>query len=270
VQGTAGEIPGRWSFFDLWQDGNMNPFRNGDQSDLGRDWKARIKAEAYDKVVACPLTQGCAEGGRYARALLGGFWPFVNAFPTILRDTYENVPAVAASEAVRRFLKRSAPILSGTLKGMEGDERAHRALWIRAASRVGLSEEQLQQWRVLPEIAALTEGIRTEGHLGRRLLYFAAVEIVAEGTSRYLAQLPRFVETMGEEGMQWFTVHMVHPDDATTHEALAYDLALSVKRVAHEPTDADSVNADIQRCIDWFFAAGVACAREFGQLEEDR
>lgn len=238
-------------------------FRPGDLSDLGRDWKARIKAEAYAKISACPLTQGCAEGDRYTRALLGGFWPFVNAFPAIIRDTYANVPAAAASEVLRRFLKRSAPVLSGTLQGMEGDERAHRALWIRASRRVGLSEEQLHQWRVLPEIEALTERIRAERHLARRLLYFAAVEIVAEGTSRYLVQAPRFVNAMGEEGMQWFTVHMDHPAGATTHEALAYHLALAVRRVAHESTDEHSVNVDIQRCVDWFFAAGVACAREF-------
>jgi len=247
----------------------MSPFRNRDQTDHARDWQARIKAEAYDKVLACPLMRGCAEGSGYPRALLGGFWPFVDAFPAIIRETYENLPAAAANETVRRFLKRSAPILSGTLRGMEDDERAHRRLWLRASQRAGLAEDQLYQWRVLPEIKALSDAIRTEGQLARRLLYFAAVEIVAEGASRYLSQAPRFVEAMGEEGMQWFTLHSVHPDDATTHEALAYNLALSVKRAAHEPTDEKSVNTDIQRCVDWFFAAGVACAREFWHADKE-
>jgi pyrroloquinoline quinone (PQQ) biosynthesis protein C len=240
----------------------MDAVRNADQSTQSRDWKARIKDEAYAKVLVSPLLRGCAQGGDYPRALLGGFWYFVNEFPGIIRETYSNVPA-AANEKIRRFLRRSAPALSGTLKGMEDDERAHRALWIRSASRVGLSEDQLQQRRVLPEVKSLTEAIRTEGHFARRLLYFVAVEIVAEGVARYLSQAPRFVELMGEEGMQWFTVHVVHPDDATTHEAVAYNLSLSAKRIAHEPTDEKSIDADIQRCVDWFFNASIACARDF-------
>lgn len=243
----------------------MNASRNIDHSGQARVWRARIKAEAYEKVLASPLMHACAQGGTSPRALFGGFWHFVDTFPAIIRDTYENVPSAAANDKVRRFLKRSAPILSGSLKPMEDDERAHRALWIRASRRVGLSEIQLHQWRILPEIKSLTEAIRTEGDLARRFLYFAAVEIVAEGISRYLSQQPPFVEAMGEDGMEWFDVHLVHPDDATTHEALACNLALSVKRVAHEAADWKFVNADIQRCVDWFFAGGVACAREFAQ-----
>lgn len=243
----------------------MNASCNEDHPGQARVWQARIEAEAYKKVLASPLMHACAQGGTSPRALFGGFWHFVDTFPAIIRDTYENVPCAAANDKVRRFLKRSAPVLSGSLKPMVDDERAHRALWIRASRRVGLSEIQLQQWRILPEIRSLTEAIRTEGALARRLLYFAAVEIVAESVSRYLSQQPPFVEAMGEDGMEWFNVHLVHPDDATTHEALAYNLALSVKRVAHEPTDEKSVNADIQRCVDWFFAGGIACAREFAQ-----
>ena len=245
----------------------MDPFRNAGESDHSRDWKARIKDEAYGKVLACPLMHGCALGGNFPQALLGGFWHFVDEFPGIIHGTYANVPS-AANEAVRRFLKRSAPILAGTLKGMEDDERTHRTLWIRSAGRAGLSEDQLHRWKVLPEIESLTEAIRTERDFGRRLLYFVAVEIVAEGIACYLSQAPRFVEVMGEEGMQWFDVHRVHPDEATTHEAIAYKLALSVKRAADEPIDEKSIDADIQRCVDWFFSGAVACAREFTQADE--
>src|SRR5689334_23101046 len=172
----------------------MNAYRNEDHSGQARVWQSRIKAEAYEKVLTSPLIHACAQGGTCPRALFGGFWHFVDTFPAIIRDTYENVPSAAANDKVPRFLKRSAPILSGTLKSIEDEERVHRALWIRASRRVDLSEIQLHQWRVLPEIKSLTEAIQTEGDLARRLLYFVGVEIVAEGVSRCLSQKPPFVE----------------------------------------------------------------------------
>lgn len=228
---------------------HMIALRN--QPDHLGEWRTRMKDEAYRKVLASPLMHACAEGGNYPRALFGGFWHFVDEFPAIIRETYTALPSAAAKDTVRRFLRR--------LQGMEDDERAHRALWIRSASRVGLSEGQLHQWRVLPEIRSLTQSIRTEKHLGRRLLYFVAVEIVAQGVARYLFQAPRFVEAMGEEGMEWFAAHLAAPGHATTHEAVAYKLALAVKQAADEPIDEKSINDDIQRCVDWFFAGGVAC-----------
>lgn len=225
------------------------------------DWLRPIKAEAARKVESSPLIRGCADAGPYPRGLLGGFWHFVNEFPEIIRETYATVPA-AADAPTRRFLHRTAGTLSGSLHGMEGDERTHRGLWIRAAGCVGLSELQLQRWPVLAEVKSLTDAIRNEQELGRRLLYFVAVEMVAENVARYLIGAPRFVEAMGEEGMQWFAAHLVPPGKTTTHEALAFQLAMSVKRANAAPVDEISVSEDIQRCVDWFLAASIACARE--------
>lgn len=230
------------------------------------DWRARIKNEAYRKVVIAPLLQGCAarETARDStRALMGGFWDFVDTFPAIIRETYTIAPAATANPRLRRFLKQATPHLAGSLDGMAGDERAHRALWVRSASRVGLSEEELYRWPVLPEVRALSDALRAEKRLARRLLYFVAVEIVAAGTSKYLSQAPAFVELMGNEGMQWFAAHLVHSRDVATHEAIAYELALEVKQAAHETSDEQSLNEDIQRCVDWFVTAGAACVREF-------
>lgn len=248
--------------------GIMNALRKRNQPEHSREWRMRHRDEAYRKALACPLMHACAEGGNHTRALFGGFWHFVDQFPAIIRETYTTVPSAAANDTIRRFLRRAAPALSGTLKGMENDERAHRALWIRSASRVGLSEDRLHKFGILPEIRSLTEAIRTEQHLGRRLLYFVAVEMVAEGVSRFLSQAPRFVEAMGEDGMQWFAVHLMPPDHGATHEAVAYKIALSVKQAADERIDETSINDDIQRCVDWFFAGGVACVREFANPGE--
>ncbi len=237
----------------------MNSFLDETQAQLPPNWKKRIKAEAWQKTFASTLMHGCGTGDIvYIKALLGGFWYFVSEFPWIIRRAYSEVPHTA-NENVQRFLKRSAKILSGTLQGMEEDERAHRTLWIRSASCVGLLEDDLAQWEVLPETRKLTDAIGTEASFERKLLYFVAVEIVAEGISRCLIAAPRFSEVMGTQGMGWFNAHVVEEDDATTHEAVAYNLAFSLKRVANEPLNEAGVNADVQRCVDWFIDGAIAC-----------
>jgi hypothetical protein len=245
-----------------WLKFNMDAFSNCQPVGAMHDWRRPIKAEAARKVESSPLIRGCADAGPYPRSLFGGFWYFVNEFPEIIRESYASVPAAAADAPTRRFLQRSARTLAGSLRGMEGDERTHRGLWIRAARCVGLAEAQLQRWPVLAEVRSLTDAIRDEPDLGRRLLYFVAVEMVAESMARYLVGAPRFVEAMGEEGMLWFAAHLVPPGITTSHEALAFQLAMSIKRASAAPVDAISVSADIQRCVDWFQAASIACARE--------
>lgn len=224
----------------------------------------RFRDAVRGKVLASPLVQGCAawgaEGDRYARALFGGFWSFVDAFPSIIRDTRATLPA-AAFDALRRSLHREA--VGGMLRGMESDEHVHRGLWIRSASCVGLTEAELQQWPVLPEIRTITETLRTERHLAHRLLYFVAVEVIAAEVSGSLLQAPRFAEAMGDEGSRWFAAHVVAPGATTTHEAVAYALAVALLDAAGEPGDDASLGEPVQRCVDWFFAGSVACVRAF-------
>lgn len=227
----------------------------------------RYRDAVRGKVLASPLVQGCAAwvaGPGYARALLGGFWHFVDAFPPIIRDTRLRLPATPI-DALRRSLPREALAVGGALHAMESDESVHRGLWIRAANRVGLTEEALHGWPVLPEIQAVTESLRTEPHLARRLLYFVAVEIIAEEASRHLLQAPRFVEAMGEEGSRWFAAHLVAPEATTTHETVTYALALALLDAAGEPRDEASLSEPVERCADWFFDASVACVRAFAE-----
>lgn len=244
----------------------MEVARNQNQTAPARGWQARIKHEAYGKVLASPLVVACAERGnddRSAAALIGGFWSFVDVFPAIIRGTYASALAGSEGETVRSFQRRMAPILSETLSSMEDDERSHRALWLRAARSIGLSAEALYGWPVLPEVRRVSRELLDERDLGRLLLYFVGVEVVAEGVSRRLSTAPDFVAAMGPDGMSWFAAHLVAPGEVGAHEDLAYKLALAVRQAAGENTDEASINAEVQRCVDWFVAAGDACAREF-------
>lgn len=244
----------------------MDVVRKRVQTASARAWTSRIKDQAYRKIAASPLVKGCAAHGnadRHALALLAGFWPFVDAFPAIIRDTYAGALGSTGSALLQRFQRRAGPLLAGNLAGMADDEQDHRALWLCAARIIGLSADQLAGWPVLPEVRALIAAIGEERELGRRLLYFAGVEIVAESTSRVLSRAPRFVELMGQDGMRWFAAHLVAPGQLGAHEALAYKLALALRRVADQPADEAAVAADVQRCVDWFVAAGAACVTAF-------
>lgn len=244
----------------------MDAVRNRVQTASARAWTSRIKDQAYRKIAASPLVKGCVARGnadRHALALLAGFWPFVDVFPAIIRDTYADALADTRHAVLRRFQQRAGPFLAGTLDSMADDERDHRALWLRAARSLGLSADDLARWPVLPEVRELITAIGEERELGRRLLYFVGVEIVAESTARVLSQAPRFVETMGKEGMRWFAVHLVAPGQLGAHEALAYRLALAVRRAAGQPVDEAVVAADIQRCVGWFVVAGAASVASF-------
>lgn len=243
----------------------MEAFTNRRPVGAIHDWLRPIKAEAARKVESSPLIRGCAGAGPYPRGLYGGFWYFVDGFPEIIRETYATVPATAADAPTRRFFNRSARLLAGSLRGMEGDERTHRGLWLRAAGCVGLSEAELQRLPVLAEVRSLTDAIRNEQDLSRRLLYFVAVEMIAESVARYLVGAPRFVAAMGDEGMLWFAAHLPAPGETSPHEALAFRLAMAVKRDKAAPVDAMAVNDDVQRCVDWFLAASIACARDVAQ-----
>lgn len=230
------------------------------------DWTRPIKDEAYRRIADSPLVQGCASRGNEANhvvALLAGFWPFVDAFPGIIRHTYGQAFGATPDEALRRFQRRTGAVVSAAMAGMASDESTHRALWLVSARSIGLSEDDLGRPPVLPAIRHLIDAVGGEPNLGRRLLYFVAVEIVAEGVSRLLSQSPRFVAEMGEHGMDWFAAHRLAPGRTGAHEALAYKLALALKRALNEPADVGTVGEDVRRCIDWFVAAGAASVDAF-------
>ena len=226
--------------------------------DLPFGWQERIKSEAWTKIFASPLMQGCQQCDRRAlEALYCGYWNFVDTFPEIIQSTYREAPGGEAQ--TRRFLRRAASILAGTLEGMEADERAHRTLWIKSAAEFGITETHLYEWPVVNEIKAISHTMSAETLLQRRLLQFVATEIVAEGISNCLAASDAFKERAGARGMGWFNVHLLHPDDETTHEAIAYNTAFLLMRESGTAADEISVGAQVQNGVDLFISAANAC-----------
>lgn len=230
--------------------------------DLPSGWQERIKSEAWAKITASPLMQGCRNcDERALKALYCGYWHFVDTFPEVIQSTYREAPV---GKADGRFLRRAAGILAGTLEGMEADERAHRTLWIKSAAQFGFSEERLYEWPVVGEIAAISQAMSGEALLQHRLLQFVATEIVAEGISNCLASSEAFKHQAGAGGMGWFNVHLIHPDDETTHEAIAYNAAFLMMREAGAQPHEISIGAEVQSGVDLFIKAALACCEAVG------
>ena len=231
--------------------------------DLPSGWQERIKSAAWAKISASPLMHGCQQcDGRALEALYCGYWNFVDSFPEVIQSTYREAPAGVSGDG--RFPRRAAGILAGTLEGMEADERAHRALWIKSAAEFGFTEDQLYEWPVVTEIAAISQTMAGETLLQRRLLQFVATEIVAEGISNCLAASEEFKQKAGARGMGWFNVHLIHQVDETTHEAIAYNTAFLLMRDAGVQPDESSIDAEVQNGVDLFIAAAQACCHATG------
>lgn len=231
--------------------------------DLPSGWQERIKSAAWGKISTSPLMHGCRQcDERALKALYCGYWNFVDTFPEVIQSTYREAPAGTSGDG--RFLRRAAGILAGTLEGMEADERAHRTLWIKSAAEFGFAEDHLYEWPVVTEIAAISQTMSGESLLQRRLLQFVATEIVAEGISNCLAASEEFKQKAGLRGMGWFNVHLIHQDDETTHEAIAYNTAFLLMREAGVQPDEFSIDAEVQNGVDLFITAAQACCNATG------
>lgn len=224
--------------------------------------RTRIKNEAWEKIESSPLMGGCAKGNLdYLGALFAGHWDFVYRFPSIIAATFTTIPS-EASLKIQKFLRRSGGRLAGTLKEMERDEKNHRVLWENAASIVGLDYDALVRGKVLPEIDKISTSI-SEAELQEKLLAFVAVEIVAEGISRCLHEEVRLKEIMGTKGMAWFKVHVVHANDGTTHEDIAYNVVFQIYRAKETPINEKEINRIIQKYVDLFIEGAEACRVAF-------
>jgi pyrroloquinoline quinone (PQQ) biosynthesis protein C len=221
---------------------------------LTTEQKQLIKQRCWERINDDPLIQGCKIGNlNYLRALFIGYWDFVDRFPSVIMDSY------ADSGRFARYGK----VLSGALCEMEDDERVHRQLWLRSAAAANVAVEELYAATALAETQALIDGMWERNELWQRLLDFVAVEIIAEGISVCLTGSEAFRAVMGQEGMPWFKVHMIHDAGETTHEDIAYRAAAAMLLKSGKEPTFELIDTTLQQTIDRFFAAGAASRKAY-------
>lgn len=217
-------------------------------TNITAEQKEQIKRSCWERIFVAPLMQGCRGNDEtYLRALFIGYWHFVDSFPAVIRETYED------SARFTRYGK----VLSGALREMESDERNHRALWIKSANAVSIDADELYNTAPLQAVTNITTLMLARDSLWQRLLDFVAVEIVAEGISAYLIPSEKLISRMGKEGMGWFRIHAIHPENQTSHENIAYRAAESMM----QPGEAtfSLISRTIQETVDRFIVASNAC-----------
>lgn len=205
-------------------------------------WLPGLKEETLEKVSNSPLTQGCAKGYTESlRALMIGFWPFVDSFPDIINSKYA------------RSGNRGAQILAE----MEQDERGHRILWLQTCEVLAIDEKEMEH-EPLPRMRRLIQVIGEDTQPYISFLRFLGVEIIAEALSVALMEHAPFQEQLGERGQEWFKVHLnaVNEAHATSHEALTIRLA---KQHAGPSGSETQFAKEVAQTVDLFIEAGEEC-----------
>ena len=199
--------------------------------------KKVAKEQLFDRIAKHPLIVGCAELDMGSIELLfGGYWNFVLLFPDAIQSIYDNVglQVQALTEKNPRQASRYGRLLSGSklLSSMKGDEINHRLLWEASAGVVGINEDELDSFPVLPTATNLISDIKNAQTPASSLIGCAAVEIVATGISRPLLNSSEFCKLMGKKGMAWFHEHKTATlHNGTTHEDVALSFAGQTHRI---------------------------------------
>jgi hypothetical protein len=216
------------------------------------DWVSDIKEGVKCKVIRSIASQACREGNLPAlRQLLIVFWPFVDAFPKIVRRgcvkfiKHELITDPGNADDLLSLLV----LADKTLTLIERDEAEHRELWIKAAEAVGLTYQDLEQYPT-PLVEKLITEMEHWTDPAAMFLRFAAVEIMAGVASWHFLESQQFRQVVGTKGSEWFLAHTEHGDES--HESLTYRLAFAFREngITHE-----EASALIQPLIDLFVEA---------------
>ena len=199
--------------------------------------KSVAKKLLFAQIADHPLIAGCAEADeRSLRLLFGGYWHFVLNFPEAIQSIYDNVgvQVAALAEQNPRQASRYGRLLSGSnlLSSMKGDEINHRHLWQASAGVVGINEDELGSFPVLPTATHLILDIKHAQTPTSSLIGCAAVEIIATGISRPLLGSPAFCKLMDKIGLAWFREHETATlHNGTTHEDVALSFARQIDKI---------------------------------------
>jgi hypothetical protein len=220
-----------------------------------------LRAHAREGLLGSPLIRACAAGdGLAIRALLKGFWPFVQAFERSIDVQVKKLPlrpliARFGQARIRRFLAEARSALSE----MRDEEGSHAALWLDGATRIGLDLGWVEP---VKGVQTLLDSAETPDPM-EFFCWLAGTEYVAEELAAYLCRAPAFLENFPDRRWRWGEAHaMAH--DGVSHLEIDEDLA----RAYHPGSDPVLVevalSAQIRRCHRLFAAAAADVLAKYG------
>ncbi|AOX16532.1 hypothetical protein [Kozakia baliensis] len=222
-----------------------------------------LRVHAREEVFGSPLIRRCAEGDREAiKALLTGFWPFVQAFEQAIDARVGRLPTRPLIERfgqsrVRAFFNEARE----AVREMKDEEGSHAVLWRQSADEIGA---KLDGNPILPGVAKLLESSEADDEV-EFFCWLAGTEYIAEELSAYLCHAPAFNACFTSNRWIWGLAHLAHDHDGPSHLEIDEDLA----RAYHSSLDPQIVgaamNAHIRRCERLFGLAADNVGEELIQ-----
>lgn len=223
------------------------------------EWMKEIDEEAYRKISTSHFAEECKTGNTAViREQMKGLWPFVNAFPQIIKDGVRNL---ISFKLIYRFgligIYELYQESTSRLYQIRRDEIEHRTLWLQTGKVLGLEYPRDFFSEPLKEVKKWTENVGNEKDPFKMFMRFTAIEILAEAISKALLLSGAFRKALGKKGVGWFKAH-VHPEDYTkpTHEELALRLGFIFH--PNKPTKEECYEI-IMDTIDHFLLSAEAC-----------
>lgn len=218
--------------------------------------RAALRIHAREEIYGSSLIRDCACGDLNSiKALLLGFWPFVQAFEQAIDERVGRLPTRPlvqrfGQDRVRVFFNEARK----AVREMKEEEGSHAILWRRAAEELGVD---LNEQHTIPGITTLLESACSDDEV-EFFCWLAGTEYIAEELSAYLCNSPAFNKSFPSGKWVWGLAHLMHDHEGPSHLEIDEDLA----RAYHPSTDPSVVGTAL-------FTHIRRCERLFGNAAAD-
>ena len=212
--------------------------------------RVALRAHAQDEVTGSPLIRACASGDQEAiRALLIGFWPFVQAFERAIDLRVGRLPMRPLIERfgqdrVRAFFSEAR----AAVREMKDEEGSHALLWRRAAEELDIELDDRPAVEGVRDLLANAESDDTVEFF----CWLAGTEYIAEELSAYLCNAPGFTGSFPSNRWVWGLAHLAHDHDGPSHLDIDEDLARAYHPSEDPAVAGATLFAHIRRCEELF------------------
>ena len=219
-----------------------------------------LRVHAREEVFGSPLIRACAAGDEPAiRALLEGFWPFVQGFEQAIDMQVRRLPL---RPLIARFgqarIKRFFADARAVLREMKEEEGSHAALWLEGAAGIGLDLARVEPVEGVQELLRNADTADPVEFF----CWLAGTEYIAEELAAYLCHAPAFLEIFPNRRWKWGEVHAAE-HDYLSHLEIDEDLARAYHPASDPVLVGVALSAQIRRCQGLF---GTAAADVLAQL----
>jgi hypothetical protein len=220
-------------------------------SDSAVDRRA-LRAHARQEISGSPLIRACADGDLPAvRALLQGFWPFVQAFEKAIDYQVGRLPIKPliqrfGQEKVRTFFSEARD----AVREMHEEEGSHAELWREGAEGIGVVLDGGVSAR---GVAALLQNARTSDPV-EFFCWLAGTEYIAEELAAHLCHSSAFASLFADQRWTWGDAHIAE-HQGPSHLEIDEDLARAYYPVTDPALVGIALFEKIKRCQQLFGAA---------------